>query len=53
VVIANGTKDNALLYVAHRSNEPVEIGFGRAHNMKCQPLRRFVSNARQALQLIN
>jgi hypothetical protein len=40
-----------LLYFVQRFDQAIDVGFGRAQDMKCKPLRRLLSDRRQAFEL--
>ena len=52
-VVANRAENDPLLDLEHRRDQTFDVGLWHAHHMKRQPLRRFLADAGQALELID
>src|SRR6267143_2106 len=52
-VIAHRAENDALLNIAHRSYQTIEVVVRRAHDVKGDPLRGFVPNAGKAFKFID
>ena len=38
---------------AQRFNQPIDVSFGRTQDVKCQTLRRLLTDARQAFEFVD
>src|SRR6266511_5601429 len=52
-VVTDRAEHDSLFCFPDRINESIKIAVRSAHDMKSQPLRRLVSDARQAFQFID
>jgi hypothetical protein len=52
-VVADRAENDSLLNFSECIDQSLEIGFGRTHDVKREPLRRLVANARQSFQLVD
>src|SRR6266516_1487806 len=52
-VVADGAEYDALLNFKHRRSKPLDIRLGHAQDVKRQPLRRLLADARQAFEFVD
>ena len=52
-IVTGGTENYAVLNFTERRDEALDFSFRRPHQMKGEPLRRLVPNARPSLQLVD
>ena len=52
-VVADGAKYDALLNFEHRRSKPLDIRLRHAQDVKRQPLRRLLADARQAFEFVD